>query len=142
MSQDFANQPMLEGPEVMHANAGHGKALGQVRAHCFDPLAQTGTELKEERTVRRYHALPRRRHHTLSVPVRQDSLTASVEKAFIGRYQPRKALDQVGQQAKVMRSGRQQGTAGDHPAAGNPQAQFEAIVVQLLGGPMPVGQTA
>ena len=39
MGQDLPNETMLIVPQVMHSNAGHPKALGQVRAHGFDPFA-------------------------------------------------------------------------------------------------------
>jgi len=39
MREHFANQPMLEMPEVTHANAFHGEAFGQMGADCFDTFA-------------------------------------------------------------------------------------------------------
>jgi len=39
MHQHFANEAMLEMPEIMDTNAGDRKALGQVRPRGFDPRA-------------------------------------------------------------------------------------------------------
>ena len=47
MRQDFADQAMLKMPQIMHPQAGDGKALRQMRAHRFYPLAQAGAELEQ-----------------------------------------------------------------------------------------------
>jgi len=35
---------MLKMPQGLDPNAGHGKPLSQMRAHCFDAFAQSSTE--------------------------------------------------------------------------------------------------
>jgi len=52
MSQDFANEAMVKVPEIMDANAGHGKAFRQMCAHRFDSFTQPRTELEQGRTVK------------------------------------------------------------------------------------------
>ena len=42
--EHFANKAMLKMPQILDANAGHRKALGQMRAHCFNSLAQTDAD--------------------------------------------------------------------------------------------------
>ncbi len=82
MLQHFTNQPMLEVPQIMDANACHRKAFGQVRADRLDPLAQPCTELEEEWSVGRGHSFAGRCHHHYPVPVRQQRLAEGVDKAF------------------------------------------------------------
>jgi hypothetical protein len=138
MGQDFPNQAMVEVPEVVDANASYGKAFSQVRPHGFDFLAYPGTKLEQGRLVRRGHALTGRRHHEDPMPLGQQSKAKGIDEAFVSRDEARKAFDQVVQQAKVMGASRQQGKRGDHPPARDTQAQFEAVVVQLLGGAVPI----
>jgi len=57
MGQHFANGARLKVPQLRDTNARHGKALRQMRAHGFHPLAQAGTEPAQGRTVRRRHSL-------------------------------------------------------------------------------------
>lgn len=56
MCQHFTDQTTVERPEIMDANAGYGKAFGQVRTDRFDPLAQPSIDLEQGRTVRRRHS--------------------------------------------------------------------------------------
>lgn len=85
MGQDFTNQAMVEVPQIMDANAGDGKAFGQVRSHSFDCLAHPGTEFEQGRTLRRGHAVPRRRHDKDSVPFSEQGEAKGIDKAFVGR---------------------------------------------------------
>jgi hypothetical protein len=101
-------------------------------------LAHPGTKLEQGRLVRRGHALTGRRHHKDPMPLGQQSKAKGIEEALVSRDEARKAFDQVIQQAKVMGASRQQGKRGDHPPARDTQAQFEAVVVQLFGGAVPI----
>ena len=84
MRQDFTNAAMVEVPEIMGANAGHGKTFGQVRADRFDFLAQPRAELEQGRTVRRRHPFARRGHYDHAVPFRQHCLAEGIDKALMG----------------------------------------------------------
>ena len=134
MSQDFADQTMLKMPQIMHAQAGDGKALGQMRAHGFYSLAQTGTELEQRGTMGRGHPFAWGGYDEDTMPLGQQGLAKGIDKAFVGGDQPGKARRPGRPTTGCHEAGGQEGTTGDHPTAGDAQAQLEAIVVQLLGG--------
>ena len=134
MREHLPNKAMLKMPPIMDAKAGHRKALGQLRAHGFNALAQTGADLQEGRTMGRRHPFARGGDHEDAMPVRQQSLAKGLDKAFIGGHQPGKPGAQIVQQLEVMGPGGQEGTTGDQPAARDAQPQLEARGVQLLGG--------
>ncbi len=138
MGQDFANEAMVEVPEIVDAKTGHGKAFRQMCAHRFDSLAQPRAELEHGRTVRARHPFAGRRDHHDAVPLGQQRLTEGIDKALIGKDPARKTLDQVIQQPNVMGPGGQQRKVDNHPTTRDAQAQFEAIVIQLFGGTVPV----
>jgi hypothetical protein len=50
MCQDFPNQAMLKMPQIVHPQAGDGKALRQMRAPGFYSLPQAGAGLEQSRT--------------------------------------------------------------------------------------------
>ena len=128
MGQDFANQPMLEVPEVMPAYTGDRKAVRQVRADGFHPLAQARADLQEGGTMGRGHAFAGCGHNEEALPVRQQGLAKRLDKALVGGNPPAQPRDQVLQQLHVVGPGRQEWTPRNPPAAGNPPAQLEAIV--------------
>src|SRR2546425_7513433 len=129
MRQHFPNEAMVEVPKVMNANAGDRKALGQVRSHCFDSLAQPRAKAQQGGRVRRRHPLAGRCHDQHAVPCGQQALAESINKPLVRRNQSRKALNQVVQQPNVMGPGGQQEKANNHPTACDAQPQFEPIVV-------------
>lgn len=133
MGQHFANEAMLEMPQVMDPNARDRKALGQVRPHRFYVLAQSCAEAEQGRRVWRWHPFARRRHHHDAVPFGQQLLTVGIDNALIGRNHTHKAFEQVPQQADVVGPGGQQGITGNHTTPRDAQPHLEPIVVQLLG---------
>ena len=54
MREDLANHTMVKVPEVVDANAGNGKAFGQVCPHGFHFFANPGAKLEQRWTVRGY----------------------------------------------------------------------------------------
>ena len=110
MGQDFADQAMLKMPQIMHAQASNGEALGQMRAHGFYALAPTGTELKQLGTVGRGHPFTWSSDDEDAMALGQQVLSEGINKPFVSRDQPDKASDQVVQQLDVMRASGQEGS--------------------------------
>jgi len=134
MCQDFPNQAMLKMPQIVHPQAGYGKALGQMRAHGFHSLPQAGAGLEQSGTMGGSPPFTRGGHDKDPMTVRQHGLTKGIDEASVRWHQPGKPGDPVVQQLDVMGPGGQERATGDHPTAREAQSQLKAIVVQLLGG--------
>ena len=120
MSQHFANQTMLIMPQVMDTDPTHPEAFGQMRAHGLNQFAPAGTRFDQlGRMEDSDHIFLAGSHDADALGLCEVLLELERNKAFVGRRDPAKILDQPFQMVDVVGARRQQGEMHDHAAARN-----------------------
>src|SRR5713226_7688930 len=137
--QHFADHAMLKVPQIAYPNAGDGEPFRQLRADRLNALAPARRSFEQRLRVRGWcHPGTDGRNDRDVMASLQQVLPKGINEAFVGGDEPREALDQGVQVINVVGPCSEQRAMGNHPAAGDPQAQLEAVIVELLGRTVPV----
>lgn len=83
MSQDFADQAMLEMPEIMNTDLINAKSFGQMRTDGFNQLSDTATKLTQGLRDIREHILSGGSDDLDPVTVKQNSLAIGIDESLV-----------------------------------------------------------
>ena len=125
-------------PEVSHSELMQSKSVAKLRSYRFDSLAEIAAAVEQcLREGRRYLAVAFRGNHQNDSPLSKQWLSFLVDKALVGGDKTKTAFTALQEflgVIDIMRSCIQKRTVSDHSAQGNPKADFESVISQLLCG--------
>ena len=83
MGQDLANKPILEVPQIMHADTRYGKVLGELEADRFDDFAPASPCAYQAEWLGQRHTRPWRGDDVHPLVLRESGVLVLVNEAFV-----------------------------------------------------------
>jgi hypothetical protein len=134
VGQYLAHEPMLEVPQIMHADTRHRKVLGQLRPDCFDDFTPAGTRAHQAERLGRRHPRSWWGHNVNALMLCQHGVLILVNEPFVCRNQATGiAFHQGIEELDTMGAGRQQRIVGDQATPRDTQAEFEPNGMKFRG---------
>src|SRR5262249_15636641 len=108
VSQDLANEPILQVPQITHADPCHGKVLSQLGANCFNDFAPVRTRAYQVAWLSQRHTSPWWSDDRNPLVRGEYGMLVLVNEAFVRRDDATGiAFEQGCEAVDVVRAGRQ-----------------------------------